>query len=147
MGEDRKYRHRGYQDSGSEPSGQRPGGPRPPRNDDGGPRGRGIDQDKAVVFRCKHCGERVIDLDSIGFEATCRKCGKALHACSQCTFFDTSARFECAQPIPERIPSKIAGNTCTFYAPAKTFDLTGSRAVATPDDARSAWDALFNKKP
>ena len=144
MGEDRKYRHRGYQQSDSEPSGKRPMGPRPPR-DEGAPRGRGIDQNKAVVFRCKHCGERVIDLDEIGFEATCRKCGKSLHACSQCTFFDTSARFECVQPIPERIPSKLAANTCTFYAPSKTFDLTGSRAVATPDDARSAWDALFKK--
>jgi DNA-directed RNA polymerase subunit RPC12/RpoP len=145
LSDERKYRHRGYQDSGSEPTGRRPSGPRPPR-DEGAPRGRGIDQNKAVVFRCKHCGERVVDLDSIGFEAVCRKCGADLHSCSQCTYFDTSARFECVRPIPERIPSKKARNTCTFYAPAKTFDLTGSRAVATPDDARSAFDALFNKK-
>ncbi len=147
MSDDRKYRHRGYQESDSQPSGgRRSGGPRPPRDDDGAPRGRGIDQDKAVVFRCKHCGEKVLDLDSIGAEATCRKCGGALHACSQCSFFDTSARFECTQPIPARIPSKQAANTCTFYAPSKTFDLTGSRGVeATPDDARSAFDALFRK--
>jgi len=40
----------------------------------------------------------------------------------------------------------MAANTCTFYAPAKTFDLTGSRGgEATPDDARSAFDALFKK--
>lgn len=147
MSDDRKYRHRGYMDSGSDSSGRRPSGPRPPRNDDGAPRGRGIDQDKAVVFRCKHCGERVLDLDSIGVDAVCRKCGASLHACSQCANFDTSARFECAKPIPARIVSKKARNDCTFYAPAKAFDLTGSRgAVATPDDARSAFDALFNKK-
>lgn len=145
MSDDRKYRHRGYQDSGSESSGRRPSGPRPPRNDDGAPRGRGIDQDKAVVFRCKHCGERVLDLDSIGVDALCRKCGGALHACSQCANFDTSARFECTKPIPARIPSKRAKNDCTFYAPAKAFDLTGSRGEATPDDARSAFDALFKK--
>ena len=146
MNDDRKYRHRGYMDSGSsEPSGRRPAGPRPPRDDDGAPRGRGIDQNKAVVFRCKHCGERVLDLDSIGVEAVCRKCGGDLHACSQCMHFDTSARWECTEPIPERIPSKKARNTCTFFAPAKTFDLTGSRGEATPDDARSAFDALFKK--
>ena len=148
MSDDRKYRHRGYMDSGSDSSGQRssrPSGPRPPRDNDGAPRGRGIDQNKAVVFRCKHCGERVLDLDSINVEAVCRKCGAALHACSQCANFDTSARFECTEPIPERIPSKKAANACTFYAPAKTFDLTGSRGEATPDDARSAFDALFKK--
>lgn len=147
MSDDRKYRHRGYMDSGSsEPSGgRRSGGLRPPR-DDGAPRGRGIDQNKAVVFRCKHCGERVLDLDSIGVEAVCRKCGGDLHACSQCMHFDTSARWECTEPIPARIPSKKTRNTCTFYSPAKTFDLTGSRGEATPDDARSAFDALFNKK-
>jgi predicted RNA-binding Zn-ribbon protein involved in translation (DUF1610 family) len=144
MGDDRKYRHRGYMDSGSEPSGRRSGPPRP-RRDDGAPRGRGIDQEKAVVFRCKHCGERVLDLDSIGVAATCRKCGAALHSCSQCSHFDTSARFECTQPIPERIASKKAANSCTFYAPAKAFDLTGSRGEATPDDARAAFDALFRK--
>lgn len=145
MSDERKYRHRGYQDSGSEPVGRRPSGPRPPRDE--GPRGRGADQDKAVVFRCKHCGERVLDLDSITVGAVCRKCGEALHACGQCAYFDTSARFECARPIPVRFASKKAANDCTFFAPAKAFDLTGSRgAVATPDDARAAFDALFNKK-
>jgi len=144
MSDDRKYRHRGYQDSGGESAVRRPSGPRPPRE---GPRGRGADQDKAVVFRCKHCGERVLDLDSIVIGASCRKCGEALHSCSQCSFFDTSARFECAKPVPVRFVSKKAGNDCPFYAPAKAFDLTGTRgAVATPDDARAAFDALFNKK-
>ena len=32
------------------------------------------------------------------------------------------------------------------YAPAKAFDLTGSRGTtATPDEARSAFDNLFKK--
>src|SRR4051812_22323051 len=132
-------------DSGKDSSARRPSGPRPPRDDDGSPRGRGIDQAKAVVFRCKHCGERVLDLDGVGVESVCRKCGASLHACSQCVHFDSSARWECAQKIPARIVSKKAGNTCELFAPAKTFDLTGSRAVATPDDARSAFDALFKK--
>ncbi len=144
MNDDRKYRHRGYMDSGSAPSGPRSrGGPRPERGE--GPRGRGADQEKAVVFRCKHCGERILDADAVGLEATCRKCGAALHSCSQCAHFDPSARFECGRPIPERIVSKKAANTCTFYAPAKAFDLTGSRGEATPDDARAAFDRLFKK--
>ncbi len=122
--------------------------PRPPR-DDGAPRGRGIDVNKAVVFACRACGEKHRDLDEIQAETRCAKCGAPLHACRQCAHFDTAARFECTQPIPERIASKSAANACTFYAPARAFDLTGSRpgsrGTATPDDARSAFDRLFKK--
>src|SRR4051812_24882229 len=134
-------------DSGRDSSERRPSGPRPPRDDNGAPRGRGIDQSKAVVFRCKHCGERVLDLDGIVNESVCRKCGASLHACSQCTHFDTSARWECSKEIAARIAAKKAANTCELFTPAKTFDLTGTRSsgVATPDDARSAFDALFKK--
>jgi len=143
---DRKYRHRGYMDSSSEERGPR--GPRPgaPGRSEGAPRGRGVDVNKAVVFACKSCGEKRRDLEDIRFDSTCTRCGADLHACVQCAYFDTSARFECTQLIPARIPSKKVRNTCTFYSPAKSFDLTGSRATtATPDDARAAFDRLFKK--
>jgi len=148
MSDDRKYRHRGYMDSGSSDSGGRSGprsGPRPPRDESGAPRGRGIDLNKAVVFPCRACGEKRRDLDEIGNDSSCAKCGAPLHACRQCTYFDTAARFQCTQPIPARIPSKTAANDCTFYSPARSFDLTGTRATGTPDDARSAFDTLFKK--
>ena len=148
MSDDRKYRHRGYMDSGgSEPRGRSGSGsgPRPPRDESGAPRGRGIDLNKAVVFPCRACGEKRRDLDEIGNDSSCAKCGAPLHACRQCTYFDTAARFQCTQPIPVRIPSKTAANTCTFYSPARSFDLTGARATETPDDARSAFDKLFKK--
>ncbi|HEY7113144.1 MAG TPA: hypothetical protein VIA45_09460 [Thermoanaerobaculia bacterium] len=139
---DRKYRHRGYMDSGDEP--QRRRGPSgPPRSE--GPRGRGADQDKAVVVACKACGEKRRDPEEIGFQTVCARCGADLHSCAQCTYFDTSARFECTRPIPARIPDKKKRNTCTFFAAARSFDLTGSRATATPDDARAAFDRLFKK--
>lgn len=140
---DRKYRHRGYQDSGETPS-RRGGDARPPRTE-GAPRGRGADVEKAVVFACKSCGEKQRDFEELRPDSTCGKCGADLHACAQCTYFDTSARFECTQPIPARIPAKKLRNTCTFYSPAKTFDLTGSRAAETPQDARAAFDRLFKK--
>jgi len=139
---DRKYRHRGYMDSEGESRGR--SAPRPPR-EAGAPRGRGIDTDKAVVFACRACGEKRRDLEEIHADTKCAKCGAPLHACRQCAHFDTAARFECTQPIPERIASKNAANTCGFYSPARSFDLTGSRATGTPDDARAAFDRLFKK--
>ncbi len=140
---DRKYRHRGYMDSDGERPAGRASAPRPPRPE--GPRGRGADQQKAVVFACRACGEKRRDLEEIVLDSTCRKCSAPLHACAQCAHFDTSARWECTQPIPERIAAKKLSNACSFYAPARSFDLTGSRAEATPDDARAAFDRLFKK--
>jgi hypothetical protein len=143
---DRKYRHRGYQDSGNEERGPRrgPSGPPPPRPE--GPRGRGIDVNKAVVFACKACGEKRRDPEELTSDTTCAKCGADLHSCVQCSSFDTSARWECIRPIPARIASKKGRNLCTFFSPAQSFDLTGSRGTtATPDDARSAFDNLFKK--
>ena len=143
---DRKYRHRGYQESSSEE--RRPRGPRHDAlgRSEGAPRGRGIDTDKAVVFACKSCGEKQRDLEDIRLDSTCPRCGADLHSCAQCMSFDTSAKFECIQPIPERIPAKKLRNTCPLYSPAKSFDLTGTRATtATPDDARAAFDRLFKK--
>lgn len=131
-------------DSGDSDRSGRSRAARPPKSD-GAPRGRGIDQDKAVVFACRSCGEKRRDLEELSFESTCDRCGADLHACFQCTYFDGSARFECSKPIPARIPDKKKRNTCTFYAPATAFDLTGSRAAATPDDARAAFDKLFKK--
>ncbi|MEP6471922.1 MAG: hypothetical protein ABJC28_07880 [Acidobacteriota bacterium] len=143
---DRKYRHRGYQESSSEE--RRPRGPRPDAlgRSEGAPRGRGIDTDKAVVFACKSCGEKQRDLEDIRVDSTCPRCGADLHSCAQCLSFDTSAQFECIQPIPERIPNKKLRNSCPLFSPAKSFDLTGTRATtATPDDARAAFDRLFKK--
>jgi hypothetical protein len=139
---DRKYRHRGYMDSEGESRGR--SAPRPPR-EEGAPRGRGIDVNKAVVFACRACGEKRRDLEEIQADTLCAKCGAPLHACRQCAHFDTAARFECTQPIPERIASKNGANACTFYSPARSFDLTGSRPTSTPDDARAAFDRLFKK--
>lgn len=140
---DRKYRHRGYQDSSDE---VRPRGPRPDGSGrtEGAPRGRGADVDKAVVFACKACGAKQRDLEDVRLDSTCA-CGADLHACSQCAHFDTSARFECLQPIAARILSKKKRNECPLFTPARSFDLTGPKAAGTPDDARAAFDRLFRK--
>ena len=145
MSDDRKYRHRGYQESDRDrPSGRGPSGPRPPRPE--GPRGRGADQAKAVVFACRACGEKRRETEPLRPDSTCEKCGADLHTCSHCVAFDTSARFECTKPVPARIAAKKQRNDCAFFEPSRSFDLTGSRSVDTPQDARAAFDALFNKK-
>ncbi|MBK9061644.1 MAG: hypothetical protein IPL89_00330 [Acidobacteria bacterium] len=147
---DRKYRSKGYQDGartgGSGGSAGGSGGfstDRPARME-GAPRGRGADRHRDEVFRCKACGEK--NDAAVTKASACRKCGAALHACSQCRHFDGSAPQQCRQPITAAIPAKSRANDCTFYAPVVSMDLTGTKAGDTPDGARSAFDNLFGKR-
>ncbi len=142
---DRKYRHRGYMDDGDDrdrPQERRREAPR--SSVDGAPRGRGVGLPADVVFRCAVCGKKVQTLGSIEADSVCPGCGKPLHSCTNCAFFDPGARFECRKPLEARVESKASANDCPHYQPKTVRDLS-SRGPATPDDARSAFDALFKK--
>src|SRR5438105_2416255 len=76
----------------------------------------------------------------------CPKCGFELYSCKQCTYFDPSSRFECMQPIPERVPRKDARNDCKFYSIRVSVEKeTSTPAAARPNDARQAFENLFKK--
>ena len=152
---DRKYGHRGYQDSDKRERKEKPKerSPEPrPRQDQLGPRTPRM-VGSITRARCAHCGTVLVP----GFDVNgqCPRCKAALHSCKQCLYFDTGARFECMQPIPERVPKKNAGNNCTFYVFRTTVEkdtapsAPASSAAPTeglrPDSARKAFDDLFKK--
>ena len=99
---DRKYRQRGYQD---EPRGprepkrdsppQEPRAPGRPLQDASGPRTPNL-MGSHEVFRCARCGNRLPT--PVEIAARCSRCGVDVHSCVNCVSFDTSARFECADP-------------------------------------------------
>lgn len=145
---DRKYRQRGYQDEDRDRS-PRPASPRP-APEPGAPAGaRRISQDGPrninmpgfrEVVRCAQCGHPTAG--DIGLDTRCTRCATELHACAQCASFDPGSRFECTQPVTERVSPKNARNTCTFFSPRTTVE----RETTTPrtNDARKAFDDLFN---
>jgi len=138
---DRKYRQQGYQDSGGEK--QRPSqqGKPPARKDTFGPRAIQM-PGTHTVSRCAQCGAVLTMVtEPLG---QCAKCGFELHSCKQCTYFDPSQRFECAQPVPERVAKKDARNLCKFYSiSVRVEKQTSTGAAATPNDARKSFDNLF----
>ena len=140
---EQKYRQRGYR--GERPIGE-PRRLRPFRQagaHESAP-GRGAERNREEVFRCKTCSEKTIPDVAPG--SVCRKCGAALHACAQCRFFDGAAHWQCLKDIPAPVPAKSKANTCSFYAPKVSLDLTGAKAADSPDGARSAFDKLFGKR-
>lgn len=157
MSDDRKYKHHGYQDGGgysshsSNSNKQRSQSPRPearPGRLEGAPRGRTAGGFGPEVFKCNACGHQRIGLEQPTSDETCMKCGADLHTCGNCRFFDTTTLWECRENIPARVSPKHARNECALFQPKVVRDLAAdkSRQPVTPDDARKAFDALFNKK-
>ena len=141
---DRKYRQRGYQDSGA--SAEKKSfekSDKPVKKDTFGPRPLQMPGTRDVS-RCAQCGTLLTALGEL--PERCPKCGFELHSCKQCMYFDPSSRFECMQPIPERIPRKDVKNTCTLYSIRVTREKeTTTPATAKPADARQAFENLFKK--
>ncbi len=137
---DRKYRQPGYMDRKDEP--QKQSGQQPPRKDNTfGPRPLQMAATR-TVSRCAQCGTVLNALTEIG---NCPKCGFELHSCKQCTYFDPSSRFECGQPIAERVPRKDVRNDCTFYSIRVMVEKETSASAGRVDDARKAFENLFKK--
>ena len=157
MSIDRKYRQRGYMEGyreekgGKGEKGEKGEKKKPPPQQGGakwqkvqatGPRAPQMPGNK-VVSRCSHCGvELTLAVDHLG---QCPKCGFELHSCKQCTHFDPGSRFECTEPIPERIPDKSAGNECTFFELRVRVEKDTSPGRARPTNARQAFENLFKK--
>jgi hypothetical protein len=160
---ERKYGQRGYQEHDRD-HGERVERDRekPREKPKGGPRGsKAREAPRAMkmpgfqeVLRCSLCGTIVPPPVDIQYESQCPKCKADLHSCKNCRHFDTSAQFECTQPIPERITKKDLRNKCEFFMARTSIEREtrdsggngGSNAPVTkPSDARSAFDNLFKK--
>ncbi len=141
---ERKYKQHGYMDSDRD----RPEKPKRDRKPQGAKEFRPRQMPGfRETYRCSMCGASIAF--EIGLTTQCPKCKADLHTCKQCTFFDTSVRFECTQPIPERVAPKNARNRCTFFAAKKSIERetssSQSQTKAKPLTAREAFDALFKK--
>ena len=139
----RKYKQRGYQEEEKRPEGRRV--PRRSRRE--GPRSPRMTSFKGV-FRCAMCGTNLPpSFTEITPASECPKCGADLHSCKNCVFFDPASRFECTQPIPERISPKDSKNFCDYFEARTSVDLRQRSGRAGGDDARKQFEALFKKKP
>lgn len=139
---DRKYRQPGYQDHGEKVQKRNePIAPRPKYDISMGPRPINM-PGKREVSRCAQCGVVLATVaEPVG---RCPKCGFELHSCKQCTYFDPSQRFECLQPVPERVARKDARNECKFFSiSVRVEKQTSTGAASTPNSARKAFDSLF----
>jgi hypothetical protein len=141
---DRKYRQRGYKDDDRQDGGKRPRrqGASPERRE--GPRGRGLGAPNQTVFRCADCGKRVAASGGVEVGQKCPHCEADLHSCVNCQHFDPSARWQCRQDIPQPVPKKRKDNECALFSPKVVVEFESEAAARSPEEARAAFDDLFN---
>ena len=138
MSDDRKYKQRGYNDEERPEQRSRPGA--------GMPRMPVITTYKETIH-CDQCGADLSTLFEVGEGSLCPKCEAPMHSCRNCYFFDTSARYECAQEVKKRVTRKSAGNDCTLFQvrTIRVKDLGSAPAPTRTEDARKALGDLFKK--
>jgi hypothetical protein len=159
---DRKYGQRGYMSGDGQERERQRDSEKPREKPKGKPKGALRDVPRTVkmpgfqeVLRCSLCGVIVPPSVQIGLESQCPKCRADLRTCKNCRHFDTSAQFECTEPIRERITKKDVRNRCEMFVAKtsierETRDSGGNNGgpVTSPtsaSDARSAFDNLFKK--
>jgi hypothetical protein len=97
-------------------------------------------------MNCWHCSREIeigAGKDRVGFREDCAGCGRSLHACRNCHFYDRAYNNSCREPVADLVADKERSNFCEYYRPA-----TGRSITAAPpkSEAQKKLEALFKKK-
>ncbi len=65
---------------------------------------------------CFHCRTEILLTGRIGRRELCPHCGRDLHACRNCRFYDPQAYNSCRESQAERVLDKDRGNFCDYFA-------------------------------
>ena len=97
------------------------------------------------AMNCWHCARKieVVIGERIGFRDECPGCGRALHSCRNCGFYDPAYNNSCREPMAERVVDKERFNFCEYFIPS---DAAAKPQVKTKTAAQDKLEALFKKK-
>jgi hypothetical protein len=98
-------------------------------------------------LRCYHCGDALRHLGtSIGRLDQCAACGRYLHACRMCVYYDPAETSkQCTEDDAEKVHDKVNANFCDYFKPSEAaFSSTGREAEQR---AQAALGALFGDSP
>ena len=94
------------------------------------------------MIRCSFCGNQIDRHGKIARGDTCPHCGRDLHCCMQCRFYDPGSYNECREVSAERVVDKERANFCDYFVMrGETGNRSGKEALA-----RQALEQLFKKK-
>src|SRR5208337_1159379 len=100
---------------------------------------------RRFAMNCWNCARKieVVAGDRVGFRDECPGCGRALHTCRNCGFYDPAYNNSCREPMAERVVDKERFNFCEYFKPG---DAAVKPPARTKAGAQSKLEALFKKK-
>jgi len=96
-----------------------------------------------MIMKCVFCNKSIKLTEKVSRRDTCPQCGRDLHCCKQCKFYDPGAYNECKEVAAERIIDKERANFCDFFLPRGAKGGRGS--FDRTKEAKAALEALFKK--
>ena len=87
-------------------------------------------------MKCAHCHMEITET-RIHIRDECPKCGRDLHICLNCEFYDRNAYRQCRELIKEPVQDKEKANYCDFFR-------AGGAGVSKTDGAGDALKKLNN---
>ena len=97
-------------------------------------------------MKCWHCDTTAEVVERVGFRDECERCGRALHVCRNCGFYDTSYNNACRETQAERVVDKERFNFCEYFAPGTGSPAGVAKASQAQSSAQAKLEALFKKK-
>ena len=94
------------------------------------------------MITCAFCSKEMEFEGKVSRNDTCPHCGRDLHCCLQCKFYDLGSYNECKEVMAERVVDKDRNNFCDYFVLKGTkVSQFGRKAVA-----KQALEDLFKKK-
>jgi len=94
-------------------------------------------------MQCFSCHKEIaLGGNRVGRRDDCPHCGRDLHCCFNCIFYDPKVYNECRELQADRVLEKEKSNFCDYFSPSEKSAM-GSTAV---DDAKKKVEELFKKK-
>lgn len=94
------------------------------------------------MLRCAFCNKEIKFEGRVFRSDTCSHCGRDLHCCLQCKFYDPGSYNECKEVSAERVVGKERTNFCDYFI----FNGSKESEFGKKAMAKQALEALFNKK-
>ncbi|MCS7280418.1 MAG: hypothetical protein NZ583_02145 [Desulfobacterota bacterium] len=90
--------------------------------------------------RCYNCGTE-LNYGKVSRRDECPKCGKELHVCLNCRFYDKSKAYLCAEVRADPPLDKDRANFCEYFELKEEEEQKTGRL-----EAERIWQEIFKKK-
>lgn len=93
-------------------------------------------------LKCAFCQQELDPSEKVGRRDVCPACGRDLHCCYQCHFYDANSHHECRETQADYVKEKDQANFCDYFRLNPHLRVK----VADKETQKAKLEALFKKK-